>query len=1068
MRKFLSLFAVLVLLYATAFSQTKTVTGKISDQQNQPVPFASIRIKGTKSGVSADVDGRFSIRAKTGDLLIVTGTGVTTKEVPVDASIVEIQVTRKESNLTEVVVTALGVQRQSKELGYSTAKVSGKDLNQAKPISAINGLTGKVSGLQINTVNNGLFAPTRVTLRGNRSLTGNNQPLYVVDGAIFNNDINTLNPDDIVDITVLKGSSASAVYGSDASNGVIIITTKKGTRGKASVTVSSTVSLETVAYMPAFQSGFGSSGGEQWINDFNDLSTMIPYENQAYGPHFRAGTIVPIGRVVFDSTYQSVPYTAIKNQKKDFFNKAVTTQNNFSYSAGDENGRFYISGQDIHSNAVMPGDYGRRDAFRVGGSKTYGVFSADYSLSYTYLHTNKVSNEAGVYDLVLNTPADIPLTRYKDWRNNKFATLDGYYNDYYNNPYWTIGNDRDVATDNNISGNVHLGLKLTSWLNLSYRLSMNNRSYHEEIENGPATYSTFASTQSNLILYSNYAGNGVDSFTNQGLKYNASLGNSQATYTTNSYNNFLVTSDFFAAIDKNLSKNFNLKATLGTTYVDNKITDQYINAGPLFFPVYNVNSLTGIPANSSSTAEARKLGYFGEATIGYKEFAFLHGSYRTDIDSRLSKENRYIPYYDIDGSLVLSDIFPTIAQGRVLNFLKVTGAHSLTGNVSAIANGSQYIADGAYATVPTLYSATGLGFPYNGVGGYALNGTIANPNIKPEKVTEDEIGIDIGMFSNKVSLKVNAYQSKLKDGIVYAQIPTSSGFSAALVNAANTENKGIETDLGIDAIKTRDISWHIGINYTHNVSKVITINGGQQSLALTGANGNAFAVVNQPYPVIESHDWVKDAQGHVIVDAVTGMPKESSALTILGQATPKDILGFTTSISYHRFSLAITADYRGGYKIFNAIGENLDFTGNGLTSAAAGRQRFVMPNSVYSTDGGKTYVTNTNVTTDDGNFVFWPSLYNTVGANYVVSADAWKLREVSISYDIPKTVFGGAKFVQKATFILSGRNLLMLRPNTNKWTDPEFSEDTGNDVGRTGEGQSPPTRVFSATLSIQF
>ncbi|HEX4374251.1 MAG TPA: TonB-dependent receptor plug domain-containing protein, partial [Puia sp.] len=342
MRKFLSLFAVLVLFYITAFSQTKTVTGKITDQQNQAVPFGSIRIKGTKAGVSADVDGRFSIRAKTGDILIFTGTGVTTKEVTVDAAILDVQVSRKESNLTEVVVTALGVQRQSKELGYSTAKVSGKDITQAKPISAINGLTGKVSGLQINTVNNGLFAPTRVTLRGNRSLTGNNQPLYVVDGAIFYNDINTLNPDDIVDITVLKGSSASAVYGSDASNGVIIITTKKGTRGKANITVSSTVSLETVAYMPAFQTSFGSSGGEQWINDFNDLSTMIPYENQAYGPHFRAGAIVPIGRVIFDSTYQSVPYSAIKNQKKDFFNKAVSTQNNFSYSAGDENGRFYI------------------------------------------------------------------------------------------------------------------------------------------------------------------------------------------------------------------------------------------------------------------------------------------------------------------------------------------------------------------------------------------------------------------------------------------------------------------------------------------------------------------------------------------------------------------------------------------------------------------------------------------------------------------------------------------------------------------------------------------------------
>ena len=1069
MRKFLSLFGVLVLCSIIAVAQTKFVTGRVVDQQGLPVPFATIKIKGSKGGTSADADGSFSIKTTKSETLIITGTGFNAKEVvvqPGDANL-KVDVQRKESNLSEVVVTALGVQRQAKELGYSTAKVSGKDITQAKPISAINGLTGKVSGLQINTTNNGLFAPTRVTLRGNRSLTGNNQPLYVLDGSIFYNDISTINADDIVDITVLKGSSASAVYGSDASNGVIIITTKKGTRGKANITVSSTVQREAVAYLPAQQTRFGANGGERWVNDFNDLSTMVPYENQAYGPEFRAGANVPIGRVIFDSTYQSVPYSAVKNQKKNFFNKAITTQNNVSYSAGDDNSRFFLSGQEIKSKGVMPGDNGRRDAFRVGGSKTYGAFTGDYSLGYTYKYTDKVSNEASVYDLLLNTPAEIPLSNYKDWKNNKFATLDGYYNDYYNNPYWTIANDRDQATDHNLTGNVHLGLKVTSWLNLSYRLSMNNRSFTEEIKNADANYSTFANSQSNLVLYSNYAGNGVDSFTDQGLKYNASLGNTQATYSTSSYSNFLLTSDFIASFDRNLSKDFNLKVTLGTTYVGNKISGQAINAGPLFFPVYNVSSLTGIAGTSSFHEEARKLGYFGEATVGFREFAFLHGSYRTDIDSRLSSSNRYIPYYDIDGSLVISDLISSISKGNGLNFVKLRAAHSLTGNVSAIANGSQYIADGAYATVPTLYSAAGLGFPYNGVGGYALNGTIANPNIKPEKVTEDEIGLELG-WQNKFSLVLAAYESKLKDGIVYAQIATSSGFNQALVNAANTSNKGLEAELKYTVIQNKNVTWKVGVNYSYNQSKVISINGNQPSLGLPGANGNAFAVLNQPYPVIESHDWVKDAQGRVIVDQVTGMPTQNSALTILGNANPKHILGFTTSVNWKRFSFGATADYRGGYKIFNALGQSIDFTGNGLTSAAAGRQRFVFPNSVYSTDGGKTYTPNTSVTVDDGNFVFWPNLYRSVGANYVVSAAAWKLREVTISYTIPRSAFGDFKLIQSASIVLSGRNLIMIRPKSNKWTDPEFNEDTGNDVGRNGEGQAPPTRILSATLSITF
>ena len=222
------------------------------------------------------------------------------------------------------------------------------------------------------------------------------------------------------------------------------------------------------------------------------------------------------------------------------------------------------------------------------------------------------------------------------------------------------------------------------------------------------------------------------------------------------------------------------------------------------FPFYNVSSLTGIPVVSNLTEEARKLGYFGEGTVGFKDFAFVHGSYRTDIDSRLSKENRFIPYYDIDGSLVVSDLIPAIGKSNGFNFLKVRFAHSLTGNVSALGQGSSYVADGAYATDPTLTSSSTLGFPYNGVGGYALNNTIANPNIKPEIVVENEVGAELG-YNNLFTLTLAAYQQKLTDGIVYAQIPSSSGYTKALVNAASTLNKGIESELQATIIHTKKL-----------------------------------------------------------------------------------------------------------------------------------------------------------------------------------------------------------------------------------------------------------------------
>ncbi len=510
MRKALFLLSAFLLFAGAAFSQNRTITGKVVDETGQAVPGASVRLKGTRTGVAADNTGNFRILAKTGDVLVITGANLEQTEFTVGTES-SINVTVKHStveNTAVVVTTGLGINRVQKTLGYSAATVQAKDLVVAKPISVVNGLTGKVSGLQVNTVNNGLFAPTRVTIRGNRSLTGNNQPLVVVDGAIYYNDINTLNPDDIADVTVLKGSSASAIYGSDASNGVLVVTTKKGTRGaKPSLTFTTTTQIETLSYQLKMQNRFGSNGGEAFVNDFNDLSTYIPYENQSYGPEYN-GAIVPIGRPVYDGSLYLTKYSALPNEKKKFFDKAPTTQNSLSYSAGDDNSRFYLSMQDIYSRSTMPGDKGRRDVFRVGGSRTMGVFNASYSASYTYRTTN-TTNTGDVYQMVMNTPAHIPLTRFKDWRNDKFADVNGFYNDYFDNPYFDIDNYRNINTSHNLSGNIELNLKPWKWLNLKYRVAMTNVSSNFEYIQGIKAFSNYAKTDSRVI-YSNYSGNGLD------------------------------------------------------------------------------------------------------------------------------------------------------------------------------------------------------------------------------------------------------------------------------------------------------------------------------------------------------------------------------------------------------------------------------------------------------------------------------------------------------------------------------------------------------------------------------
>ena len=1077
MRKVLSLFAVLLMFTLNAFSQTKNVSGKIVDQQGQPVPFASVRVKGTKVGVAADADGNFIIKAKQGDMLLITGSGITPVQFTVSdpGSFVSIKVVEKQSTLNEVVVTALGIAKQSKSLGYSTEKVTAKDITTAQPVSLANGLTGKVSGLEVNTVNNGLFAPTRITLRGNRSLIGNNQPLVVVDGAIFYNDISTINPEDIESVNVLKGSSSSAIYGSDASNGVMVITTKHGSGGRTSVTFSTTTQIEKVAYLPSFQSQFGSNGGEYYVYNYNDLSTYIPFENQSYGPQFN-GAMVPYGRPLADGTLHFIPYKGNPNQKKDFFNTGITEQNNLSFSSGDDKSRFFMSAQDINSKNPMPGDIGRRDVFRVGGSKTYGIFTADFSLSYT--NTNKNTTATGtVYNMLLNTPNQIPISTLRNWASDPLATTDGYFNDYFYNPYWIAGNIRNITKDNSLEGNMHFMLKPAKWVSLSYRLGANYSTEKYEYQQGEADYNA-NSNNNDSVYFSNSTGTATVLNTNFGTKWiDANNGYKQPAYLTSNSSNFLLTSDFVASFNKKFGTNFELNGNLGSSYVDNQINYLNANANNIFFPVYSVNSLTGIPNVTQYFAEAKKLGFFGDAQIGYKEFAFLHGSYRSDLDSRLSKSNRFIPYYDVDASLVLSEIIPGMRNATTFDFLKINGAYSVTGNATALAAGLPYLAAGAYRTTPTLTSVRG--FPFNGLGGYQLNPGVANPNIKPEQVTEEEIGLELGFLKSRIVFKASVYDQKLTNGIVNASLPNSSGFTTALLNAANTDNKGIELDLKANVIQTRDWSWKVNVNYSHNETKVVTIDGGLKSLGIsqasgtnftggaTAANGSAYAIVGQLYPIIQGNDWVRDPSGHVIVNAVTGLPSISSQIIPLGNAAPKDILGISTSVTWKNFSISVTADYRAGYKTYNNIAQFMAFTGSSSYTTQTNRQRFVFPNSVIQDASGK-YITNTNVIVNDANFNLFPGLFNNVASPWVQSAAAWKLREVAINYNIPVKVLGNQKVIKAATLTISGRNLLMLRPKTNQWSDPEFSEDTSNAVGENSINQAPPTRIIGGTVRVTF
>jgi TonB-linked SusC/RagA family outer membrane protein len=1042
---------------STLWAQTKVITGTVTSatEGEGVIPGVTVQVKGTTVGALTDLNGKYSVTAPTtATTLIFSYVGMKTLEVPIAGqSVVNAVMESTITGLNEVVITAFGIKRQAKELGVATAQVTDKQLTQAGVTNAVNGLTAKVSGLQINTVNNGVNPDTRITLRGNRHFLASNQALIVLDGVPVSADyLNSVNPNDIGNINVLKGASASALYGNDASNGVLIVTTKRGAGGRAVIKISNTTTFETVSYMPKLQERFGSGSGEDtanalpeytyWVGRDRNTDPYTSYENQSYGPEFNGQKVI-LGGVLADGSYQTVPYSAVKDQKKKFFDTGVTLQNDISYSSGDEKNSFYMSLQDVATTGTIPGDKNRRSGIRVAGARTQGIFHADYSLGFSQQNTDISGDEPfqqrPVYWNVLNTPAQVDLTNYKDVDNNKFANHNGYFNAYYPNPYWQLKYSRYKYKTNNLLGSVLLALNPIKWLDISYRAGItyrtNNRTYFRD-----------------------------------GLEYNSYLVNdpweaghnatgSPFAGVANDYNedNMILTGDFLIQANNKFG-DFTSKLILGNSIYSNQYRYLYVGNNSIVIPyLYNISNRLGEPGVGETERRRNSMGVFADYTLGFRDWIFVHGSVRNDWDSRLTKANRSFLYPSVDASIILSDAIPALQNNSFLSFLKIRGGWSQTGQISL---------DNWYATLPSF--TVGGGFPYGSVTGYNLSQTLSNPNLKPEITDEIEAGFEASFVKNRVHLIVNAYKTNTTDQTIPANIPFSTGYSSAYINAGELETKGIEADLNLTPLLSfGDFGWNLSVTYTYNTSKVISILPGLNELSIADAS---YAIVGQQFPALKVSDVQRDPQGRIIVDQITGYPKKESALQLVGHGNPNHILGITTTWTFKGFALNAVADYRSGNVIVNAVGSALDFTGTSWHSAQNGRQDFVVPNSVVETGDG-VFVPNTNVITRNASRLFWVSSdYAAVQRPFVTSAAFWKLREVSLTYNVPVGKLFGGKAIRDAQIGIMGRNLLMLRPVTNTWTDPEFNRQTGssNAIGYTTEYQTPPTRVYGFSVKLTF
>ena len=1068
MRRFLALFAVLMLSGVLASAQDHTVKGHVTGPDGNSLPGITVQVKGTNTATATDANGQFQLSVPSNATLVFTGVGFEEQSQKIgNRTTADVTLASSTKRLNEVVVTALGIKRQERELGYATKNVGTAELNISKPVTIGEGLTGKVSGLQINTINNGVDPGIRVVLRGYRHLNADNQALIVVDGVgVRSNFLSTINPNDVASVTVLKGASAAALYGVDATNGVLVVTTKRGgVGGKPVIEFNNTTMLERVSYMPPLQNkyspGSSETGPYPWdpTQNFNNPYTgeilYVPYENQNFGMEYNGDpNLAYLGGPQQDGTYFKQPFRGISpDPRRAFFQTGYRVQNNLSFSGGDSKDSYFLSIQDVSTKGVVPMDQGRRTSFYASGKKTYGIFSAQFNLSYAQRYSNTAGPDFNqgrpVYWNLLNQGANVPLNdpRLKDQNTPYF--LDGYYNGYYPNPWWQIYNSRVISRTNYFTGVLTLNLEASKWLNFTYRVGTQLTDFYNNSYVAGVNFSPWA------VSDPWGAGNTASSV---GLHKNGS-----ASYTNANARN--ISQDIIATLHKQFG---DIEATLvlGNAIAEKPYGNSYsssttVNGNSEFIDgFYNTDYRIGELTGGQGVNQTRILSGYGDLTLGYKNYLFVHGSFRRDWSSLLPKGKNAYNFWSADASWVFTDAIASLQNQDLISYGKVRVAYSNTGDITLAPYNIQNVFD------------VGGGYPYGGQAGLSLNGAYRNPNLVPEKTVEKEVGLELGFLNGRINFDGSYYESLTSGQTFPVSVSGTTGYTNAFVNAGDVSSKGLELSVNATIVQNNAsrFKWDVGANFTRNWSNVESLYGQSKQFNIGGYGGNTgavFAVVGQPFPVIQTADLKRDPQGRVIVNTADGLPILGDTVQIVGQVNPKYMFGANTTISYKNFSLNIQAEYRGGNIFFAYVGQQLNFTGASEFTTTNGRQRFIYPNSVYADGSGK-YVANDKYYTNDGNLNFWTgSAYSTAGTSFIENADYWKIRNVSLTYDF-KDIVQNVHWIHGLTLSVIGKNLLMFRPSQNVWTDPEFSYTAGNAQGISNYDQLPPTRQYGLSLNIKF
>ena len=1071
---FLLIFLFVFIGVSSLWAQTRVITGTVASsvEGEGPIPGVTVQVKGTTIGAVTDANGKYSISVpQNATHLFFSYIGMKGQEVAISGrSVIDGIMESDILGLSEVVVTALGISREKKSLGYSVQEIGGDNISKTRESNFVNSLSGKISGVQV-TQSNTMGGSANVLIRGYKSLMNNNQALFVVDGVPIDNSINNtdsqieggggydygnaasdINPDDIESMSVLKGAAATALYGSRAANGVIMITTKKGTARKGiGITFSSGVTFSKIdkTTLPKIQKEYGGGYGAYYEDPtgyffYSDLDgdgtddLIVPTaEDASWGARFNENlrvfdwvSLEPTDAVHY---LKKVPYVAAKHDIRDFFETGVKQNYNLAFDGGNDRGTYRLSYTNLGETGIMPNSSIKKNTINFAGS--YNLNSKlSIESNVTYVNDKNKGRYGTGYD------AGNPMQSLAQWfqanvdindLKNYWITPDRrqrtwnytYYDDleipiYHNNIYWTRYMNYQNDGRDRVFGYAMLHYKIAPWLTLEGRAATDT--------------------------YSEYQEERVAVYSNQTSDYTKFL-------RTFSETNF----DFMARFNKNLG-DLSINGLLGATSrrTTTKSTQGSTVGGMLVPELYNLTN----SASPVLTVENERLSgvnsIYGSASFGYKNLLYVDVTGRNDVSSTLPEANNSYFYPSVSTSFLFSEL-QGIKGSEIFSFIKLRLNYAEVGNDAPVYSlNSTYVQDPNWSTL----------------GVFRQSGTLLNPDLRPERTKSMEAGIEAKFLNNRFGLDFSLYKTNTIDQIMPVNITMASGYSQRYVNSGEIENKGIELALNANIVKTNDFAWDMQVNWFKNVNTVLSLYEGVDNILLNSAwDISTNIVVGKPYGQLRGYDFVY-TNGQRTVDSDGYYLFGENSDDLLGGTLPDWNAGITSIFTYKGFTLSGLVDISKGGNLYSVDMKYGLATGLFAETAGLNDKGNPIRNPVAE-GGGMRY----DAVTEDGapnttyvdasdwysgwNYDLLPTAYHVYDASYV------KLREVALGYNLPASILAGTPLA-RITISVVGRNLAILSKNM-PYYDPELSLSAGNIQG-IADGAYPSTRTFGFNLTLGF